>query len=251
MTKSTSVINLDPIDRAKKKNKGIIGRFLITRYAPGKPVVKSEPYGHYMFCGAQGSGKSASSLWYAEKIAKKYKKRCIKYTTHDDCDNRHLKCKTQKFDTPPKIVLYSNIDIGRHIEKTKIFDTIASFDEYANEIRIVLLDEIHTYFPRGSADKESNRLRDQLVSIFSQLRKRNTFILSTAQVYGRLDKSLREQCLFMIACKVSLGNKLINDFILGDDIICDELGRLAGNPRFIYKHGLAKSNYDTKKIIRS
>lgn len=242
------VISLDPIDTKRKK--GFIGRLLVTRYAGGNKIVKSEPYGHYMFCGPQGSGKTSSALWYAEKLAKKYKRRKLKYQTHDDCDDLHLHCKTVRFNDPPRVKLYSNIDIGRHIEKKKIFDTIDSFDPYANEVRIVYLDEIHGYFPRGSVDKETAKIRDDLIIIFSQLRKRNTYILSTAQVYGRLDKSLREQCLYMINCKVSLNRKLVNDFIPGDDIIADDLGRWSGNPKYIWKHGLPRNVYDTKKVIR-
>lgn len=224
--KSQTVINLDPIDRRNKKSKGIIGRLLVTRYSGGKSISKMSPFGHYMFCGPQGSGKTASALWYAEKLGKKYKKRGY------------------------VVSFYSNLGVGKPIEKTKLFDTIDKFDASAKEIRIVLIDEVHTYFPRGGADKSTQKIRDDLVAIFSQLRKRSTFILSTAQIYGRLDKSLREQCLFMIDCKVSFTNKLINDFIPQENIICDELGRWAGDPKYIYKHGLSKITYDTKRIIR-
>lgn len=226
MAKTTSVVNLDPIDRKKQRDKGIIGRFLITRYGSGKPIIKMQPFGHYMFCGSQGSGKTSSAIWYAEKLKKKYEKK----------------------GRPVKI--YSNLGIGTEFNKKKIFELIDNFNPHNKGIRIVIIDEIHTYFPRGSADKETAKIRDDLVAVFSQLRKRSTFILSTAQVYGRLDKALREQCLYMIACKVSIGNKLINDFIFGDDVICDELGRWAGIPKFIYKHGLPRMEYDTKKLIR-
>lgn len=226
MPKQTTVVNLDPIDRKNKKNQGLIGRFLITRYGGGKPIKKMEPFGHYMFCGSQGSGKTSSAIWYAEKLAKKY------------------------FKKKKNVKLYSNLGVGESFDKKKLFELINNFEPSGDEIRIVIIDEIHTYFPRGSVDKETAKLRDDLVAIFSQLRKRSTFILSTAQVYGRLDKALREQCLYMINCKVSLNNKLINDFIWGDDVICDELGRWAGIPKFIYKHGLPRLAYDTKKIIR-
>lgn len=243
MGKQQTVINLDPIDRSKKRSKGLVGRLLITRWSGGRSIIKSEPYGHYMFCGPQGSGKTASVLWYAERLGKKYRKRKIR---HYD----HKQDKWIKFDKPPVVKLYSNVGLGEKIEKDKIFSTVDSFDEYANEVRIVFLDEIQSYFPRGSVDKKTASLRDDLVSLFSQLRKRNTYILSTAQVYGRLDKSLREQCLYMVNCKVNIRNKLVSEFIPGDDIICDELGRWAGDPKHIYVHGLSKLKYDTKRIIR-
>lgn len=224
MARPETIISLDPIDR-KKKN-GIFQRLIITRWYKGMPVKKMQPFGHYMFCGSQGSGKTASALWYAEQLAKKYKK----------------KKKTIK--------LYSNIGVGYAINKNEIFNTINDFNAHDNEIRIVIIDEIHTYFPKGSTDKQTAKIRDDLTAIFSQLRKRSTFILSTAQIYGRLDKSLREQCLFMIDCHVNLQSKLVNDFIPEKDILCDDLGRWAGNPKYIKIHGLSKLVYDTKKIIR-
>jgi len=56
--------------------------------------------------------------------------------------------------------------------------------------------------------------------------------------------------LFMINCSVTWRNLLKNEFIPGDDIICDELGRWAGNPKFIRIHGLPSMKYDTKLVIR-
>lgn len=241
MAKQTSVVNLDPIDTKKKK--GMIGRLIVTRWYKGKKLIKMDKFGHYMFCGPQGSSKSVSSLWYAEWLAKRYKKRKIRYWSNDQQ-------KFVKFDEPPKVKLYSNIDVGTNIKKKDIADTIIGFDPYENTVRIVLIDEIHGYFPReGHWDKETKELYNKLVPLFSQLRKRNTYVLSTAQVYGRLHKGLREQCLYMIDCKTSISGQAINDFIPGDDIIADELGRWSGDPKFILRHGLPKLIYDTKKVI--
>lgn len=235
MSKQQSVISLDPIDR--KKRLGVIGKLLISRWYGGKPVQKMEPFGHYMFCGPQGSGKTASALWYAESLARKYKK-----------PNLVQRLILRKKSRPVK--LWSNIGVGNEIDKNKIFDTINAFNPDDNEIRIVIIDEIHTYFPKGGADKETQKIRDDLIAIFSQLRKRSTFILSTAQIYGRLDKSLREQCLYMIDNKVNMNGKIISAFIPEKDILCDDLGRWAGNPKHIFIHGLSTLSYDTKKIIR-
>lgn len=223
MAKET-VINLDPIDRKRKK--GFIARLLITRHAGGKKVKKTEPYGHYMFCGPQRQGKTASVLWYAEKLIKKYTRK--KY----------------------KVRLYSNFGPGKNIVMKTLFNTIDKLDPYAKEVRIFMIDEIHTYFPKDGGTREQKELADKLNVLFSQLGKRNTYILSTAQIYGRLDKKLREQCLYMVDCKISLSGKLINDFIPQGDILCDDLGRWAGNPKFIYKHGLSNMEYDTKRLIR-
>lgn len=223
--RSNSVINLDPIDR-KQRQQGVIGRFLITRWSGGRPVIKTDMYGHYMFCGAQGKGKTSSALWYAEKLGKKYKRK--------------------KWD----VKIWSNFGVGYPVKKEELFKLIDEFDPYAKEVRIVLIDEIHTYFPKGNPDKKTQQLVSDLTSVFSQLRKRNTYIISTAQIYGRLDKSLREQCLFMVDCKVNMRGRLVNAFIAQEDILCDDLGRWAGNPKRIYVHGLSKLEYDTKKLIR-
>ena len=195
-----------------------------------------------MFCGPQRSGKTASALWYAEFLAKKYKKRRI---TYEDEDGNFI-----KFDKPPKIFLFSNFGVGKPFDKTKLFDLIDQLDPYANEIRIFIIDEIHGYFPRESRNKETAQIADDLLVTFSQLAKRNTFVLSTAQVYGRLDKKLREQCLYMVNNRVNYKGQIVSDFIPGDDIIADDLGRWAGNPKFVKVHGLSTLVYDTKRLIR-
>lgn len=220
-----SVISLDPIDAKRKK--GFIGRLLVTTWHGGKKVNKTLPFGHYMFCGPQRKGKTASVVWYMEHLAKKYKK------------------------SGWKIKVYSNFGIGKKFNKQTLFKMIDELDPYVKEIRIFLVDEIHTYWSKdGGVTKEDKKQVAALNTVFSQLGKRNVFVLSTAQIYGRLDKSLREQCLYMVNCRVSLNGNLINEFIPQEDIICDELGRWAGNPRFIKRHGLAKNSYDTKLLIR-
>lgn len=244
MPKQQSVISFDPIE--SNKELGFLGRLMITRWERGKKAIPMDPYGHYMFCGPQGASKTASSLWYAEKLAKKYKKRKIYW--YDENEEKY-----KRFNTPPEVKFFSNIGLGIHIEKYDIPQTIANLDPNANEVRIVYLDEIHTYFPReGIYSKEDKKLRNDLIALFSQLRKRNTYILSTAQIYGRLDKTLREQCLYMIDCKISkVHKKLVNDFIRQENIIADDLGRWSGRPSKIYVHGLPKANYNTKKVILS
>lgn len=75
MRKTQSVVSLDPIDVNNKRNNSVIGRLFKTRHFGGKNIKKEIPYGHYMFCGSQGGGKTASMLWYFERLAKQYKKR--------------------------------------------------------------------------------------------------------------------------------------------------------------------------------
>jgi hypothetical protein len=239
--KTPSVINLDPIDAKNKKKLSLIGKVMITRIYGGKTVKKSEPFGHYMFCGKQRSGKSVSAIWYMEKLAKRYKKKRVQQIDE--------KGKVKLFKEKPTLKLYSNIGLGKKIDRKNLYETIKDLDPYANEVRFIIIDEIHTYFPREGMDKEGAEIKNKLINIFCQLGKRNVYILSTSQVYGRVEKSLREQCLFMINCKTTVRGKLKNEFIDADDILCDELGRWAGKPKSIYIHGLPKHAYDTKLII--
>lgn len=242
MAKQHSVVSLDPIDA--KKNLGFFGRLLVTTYHGGRKVEKTDAFGHYMFCGKQRGGKTASVLWFAEKLNKKYKRKRIKYK--DDETGKFV-----KFPETPLVKIWSNFGVGIPFEKNDIFDLIDKLDPYANEVRIFLIDEFHTYFPKGSTSKEDKDTLAQLTTVFSQLAKRNCYVLSTAQVYGRLEKALREQCLYMVDNRVNINGRIISEFILESDIICDELGRWAGNPKRIMVHGLSTLMYDTKRLIRS
>ena len=146
--------------------------------------------------------------------------------------------------------IYGNFGLGKKFKMNTLLEQIDNLDPYANEVRIFLIDEIHTYFPRDNATKEQKEIVSKLGTVFSQLAKRNCYVLSTAQIYGRLDKYLREQCLYMVDCHVNFSSKIVNDFILQDDIICDDLGRWAGRISRRYVHGLPQKAYDTKKLIR-
>lgn len=231
MRKTQSVISLDPIDLNKKRQDSIMSRLFKTRHHGGKGIKKEIPYGHYMFCGEQGSGKTMSMLWYLEYLTKKFKKKGYKIQA-----------------------VYSNFGIGREITKATLFPTIYNLPAIeADEkvINFILIDEIQSYFPKDFADRGTKELIGQLVGCFSQLRKRHCFVLSTSQVYGRLDKTLREQVLYMINCRKSkITNRVVNDFIRGSQILCDELGRWSGIADFIIVHGLSKISYDSSRLIR-
>ncbi len=226
MQKTQSVISLDPIDRQKKKESGLIGRFLKTRPHGGKPVTKTAAIGHYIFCGKQRSGKTVSMLWYAEYLRSKWSKKGY------------------------KVLFYSNMDIGTKITKNTLCDALKAIEYDPKVIHIFMVDEIHGYYPKDTRDRETLKQIDDLTQTLSQIGKRQIYVLSTAQVYGRINKSVREQCLYMVHCRRSkINRKVVNDFIDGDDILCDELGRWSGDPQFIMTHGLGKLNFDTHRMI--
>ena len=225
--RSESVVSLDSIDRTRKKQDSVFGRLLKTRHKGGKPVKKDDPFGHYMFCGKQGGSKTTSAIWYMEFLVKKYSKQ-----------NK-------------EIHIYSNMGFGEPITKVTLPDILEHITYDPKVINIILVDEIHSWYPKDSKDKVTLQLVDKLTGCFSQLRKRQAYVLSTAQVYRRLNKNLREQCLYMVNCRLSFMNRCVNDFIAGDDVMCDDLGRWAGIPKFIYVHGLPKTEFDTHRLIYS
>ncbi len=221
-----SVVSLDPISTTRKKQDSVLSRLFKTRHYGGKGVKKTDPIGHYIFVGKQRSGKTVSAIWLAEYLTKKYKKK-----------NK-------------RVVLFSNMGIGHKVDRGTLHHLIESIDYEPETIYIILIDEIQSYFPKDTKNKTTLEMIDQLTGDFSQLAKKQIYVLSTAQVYGRLNKNLREQCLYMVNCRRSkISNRVVNDFIDGDDVICDDLGRWAGVPSFIFTHGLPKSAFDTHKMI--
>lgn len=226
--KTQSVVSLDPIDRNNKRRSGPIGRFFKTRHFHGKGIKPLDPFGHYLFTGRQGGGKTLSALWYYEYLVKRYKR------------------------AGKQVKVYSNMGFGIPIGKFTISTTIRNIQFDPKVIHVFIIDELQSYFPKDTKDQATLRLIDELTGDFSQLRKRSIYVLSTAQIYGRVNKSLREQCLYMIACRKSrITNKIVNDFIDGDDILCDDLGRWSGEPVRIMVHGLPVTRFDTHKIITS
>lgn len=229
MSKSASVVTLDPIDRKNKKNPGLIGRFFMTRRFRGKPMKKTDPIGHYLFVGKQRQGKTTSCLFFRETLIDKYTK----------------KGKDIKF--------FDNMNLGGvHVTKYNFPDLIESCIYDPNVIYIFVIDEIQSWYKKDTKDKVTLALIERLCGQFSQLGKRQIYVLSTAQIYGKVNKDLREQCLYMVHCRPSSFRYMcINDFIDGDDILCDDLGRWSGSPSFIWKHGLPKTKYDTHLMIKS
>lgn len=226
MRKTQSVVTLDPIAQNRRRNPGIIGRLFITRRFRGKAVSRTDEFGHYLFCGPQRSSKTVSMIWFMEKLREKYKKK--------GC----------------RVHVYSNFGIGEQFNRTSLFSLLQKIEYNEKDIYIFLIDEIHSWFPKDTKDQKILHDIDRLTGQFSQLGKRQIYVLSTAQVYGRLNKNLREQCLYMVNCHLSMFNKCINEFIPGDDIMCDELGRWSGIPKKIYKHGLPTARFDTHALVK-
>lgn len=228
MRKTQSVVSLDPIDRNNRRRSGVIGRFLKTKHFRGKGIKKTDSFGHYLFVGRQRAGKTVSAIWYYEYLKKRYERQ-----------NK-------------RVILYSNMGFGEPIYKMTLPDVIQNCKFDKNIVYVFIVDEIQSYFPKDTKDINTLKLIDRLTGEFSQLGKRQIYVLSTAQIYGRVNKNLREQCLYMVNCRKSkLTNHVVNDFIDGDDILCDDLGRWSGEPVRILVHGLPTTKFDTHRLIVS
>lgn len=227
--KTQSVVSLDPIDRNNRRRSGVIGRFFKTKHFRGRGMARTDPFGHYLFCGRQRSGKTVSAIWYRDFLVNKYEKK------------------------GKKVILYDNMGISSNqVNKFSLPDIASKLSYDENLIYIILVDEIQSYYYKDTKDKGTLQLIERLGGQLDQLGKRQIYLLSTAQVYGKVHKILREQCLYMVNCRRSrITNKCVNDFIDGDDILCDDLGRWSGEPSRIMVHGLPKTSFDTHRLILS
>ena len=227
--RTQSVVNLDPIDRSRKKEPGLIGRMFMTRYFKGKPMLRTDSFGHYLFTGKQRGGKTTSALWYRDRLIKKYESK------------------------GKKVILFDNMKLGGYsVSKFSFPELIEKCIYDKNKVYIFLIDELQSWYPKDTKDQQTLYLIDKLTGQFSQLGKRQIYVLSTAQIYGRVNKNLREQCLYMVNCRPSrIRHRCLNEFILGDDILCDDLGRWSGPPQKIYVHGIPTTKFDTHLMITS
>lgn len=230
MSRTQSVVSLDPIDRNRKKQDGLLSRMFKTRHYKGKGMAKTDEFGAYIFVGKQRQGKTTSMIWYLEQL-----------------QNYHEKRKKQH------IHLASNMGIGHHFERHEFHNLIHSVVYSPQDVWIFLVDELQSWYPKDTKDRVLLQEIDQLTGDFSQLGKRQIYVLATAQVYGRINKNLREQALYMVDCRRTFigNNRCVNDFIPGDDIICDDLGRWSGIPTKIKVHGLPTTKFDTHLMIKS
>ena len=123
MRRTQSVVSLDPIDRSRKQQDSVIGRFFKTRHYGGKKGIFPDPFGHYLFVGKQRMGKTASMIWYYERLRAKYLK------------------------NKKNVVTYSNLGIGDNLTMRTLHDLLVHIPYRSDTIYFFLIDEIQSYFP--------------------------------------------------------------------------------------------------------
>lgn len=182
------------------------------------------PAGIWVFCGAQGSGKTLSAVKCLKKLVKAYPfaKVCTNLDIHD------LPCEVIRF-----------TDYGQ-------LETLTNGIEGV----IFLIDEIHVLWN----SLESKNIPISEMALFSQMRKDRRIILGTAQVYGRIAKPIREQLRYVIKCRNIFKYIQINDIIdpNADGYTGENEGHLDGEIvyRSIFFHSPADYKaYDTLNKI--
>lgn len=141
------------------------------------------PCGIWVFCGAQGSGKTLSAVKTVKAVLKEYPKAVL-------CSNLNIKgldCDIIPFTEYDQIITLSNGIAGV----------------------IFLIDEIHVLWN----SLESKNIPVSEMAIFSQMRKDRRLIIGTSQVYGRIAKPIREQLKYVIKCRNVLKYIQINQVL--------------------------------------
>lgn len=133
------------------------------------------PAGIWIFCGAQGSGKTLSAVQCLQKICKEY----------------------------PKAWVCTNMEVRGIENKIIPFTDYSQLEELDNGIYgiIFFLDEIHVLWN----SLESKDIPISEMACFCQMRKNRRVIIGTSQVYSRMAKPIREQLQYVIDCRNYFG----------------------------------------------
>lgn len=223
-------------------------------------------YGFWCFCGLGGSGKTVSMVNYLIQMREKYPELLI--LTNFDCDvaDRHITDWRDLTDV-------TNIRIDEITEKKykkfkkhhtyKDCDLWLEVDEKTFEIKYFVrrnhgvlygFDEIHLTFESTKWEDAPSNLLDYI----SQQRKFHKQIVSTSQVFTRIDKKLREQTNYVIEChSYLLGRLITNKYFITEEYIANGEKMDKGNRKrrskkrevFIAYDNI-RSNYNTEQIMK-
>lgn len=141
------------------------------------------PSGIWVFCGAQGSGKTLSAVQCLKKICKQY----------------------------PRAKVCTNLDIKGIENENIIFEDYEQLKTLDNGIEgiIFFLDELHILWN----SLESKDIPISEMACFCQMRKNRRVIIGTSQVYSRIAKPIREQLQYAVDCKNYFGLVQVNNIL--------------------------------------
>ena len=163
------------------------------------------PAGIWVFCGAQGSGKTLSAIKCLKNLVKDYPK-CVV------CSNLEI------LDLPVPLVPFTD------------YEQLSSLTNGINGV-IFLIDEIHVLWN----SLESKNIPISEMACFAQMRKDRRVILGTSQVYSRIAKPIREQLSYVVRCRNVLKYLQINEIIdpNGEGVRGEHDGELEGELYFL------------------
>lgn len=157
------------------------------------------PTGVQVYVGLQGQGKTASAVYHALRLKKRYPKSIL-------VTNLSLTGMVAlSFGTADELA-----SVLRHIDPTKQYIHFQTMDELRialtnvnNEKRGVayLIDEIHTYFNA----LDSKNIPPYVFAEIAQQRKQRKCIIATSQLFPRIAKPFREQVDNVIDCRTLFG----------------------------------------------
>lgn len=157
------------------------------------------PTGVQVYIGMQGQGKTASAVFHALKLKKRYPKSIL-------VTNLSLTGLTPlAFGSKEELVR-----MLRHIDPAKQYISFQSVDELAIALTTVnngkfgvlyLIDEIHTYFNA----LDSKNIPPYVFAEIAQQRKQRKCIVATSQLFPRIAKPFREQVDNVIDCTTIFG----------------------------------------------
>lgn len=135
-------------------------------------VVKFKPFGVWMFCGRQGSGKTIGMVHQLEEMRKQY----------------------------PKAIICTNFAYAHENYRMKSLNDLLTIRNGKDGV-IFAIDELQNEF----SSAVSKDFPETLLSVVTMQRKQRICILTTSQVFTRVAKPLREQCFYVIDCRTMFG----------------------------------------------
>lgn len=197
-----------------------IGKFILAIPLFIKDIIKSDKevfkgYGFWAFVGLGGSGKTISMVNYLIQMREKYPK--LKILTNFEFALADGKIESWRDLLETDNIQVDEIDLKTYT-KFKKHKTYKDKDLWQEEDKYYVrrnhgvlfgFDEIHLTFESTKWEDAPDNLLDYI----SQQRKLHKQIVSSSQVFTRINKKLREQTNFVIECRsIFLGRLVTNKF---------------------------------------
>lgn len=179
-------------------------------------------YGFWLYCGLGGSGKTLSMVEYLTRVHKKYPKLKIYTNFRYKYADGIISSWQDIIDLENyELVPISKADYESMLSRNEIEETVVNDGEYYRKKHngiIFGFDEIHLTF----ASQKWADCPDNMLEYISQQRKLHKQIVSSSQVFTRIDKKLREQTNFVIECKSLGGRWIFNRFFHTSDYLAND-----------------------------